>query len=158
MSITISIDLGYEFDVKAPAKEVFALLSNVPESASHFPKLDQLVDLGKGSYRWEMETIGLGQITLQSVYACKYTSSKTKGTVTWTPVKDVGNAQVSGSWTITDNKKSTKLVLDIQSEVELPLPALMKMVAGPLVQAEFESLVEQYIDNLAEALGGEVEA
>jgi carbon monoxide dehydrogenase subunit G len=155
MSITIVVEIGYEFDVKASAKEVFAVLSNVPDSASHYPKVEKLTDLGGGAYRWEMHPIGIGQFTLQTVYASKYVSNKAKGTVAWTPVKDEGNAQVSGSWKITDNKKSTHVVLQVRGELSLPFPPLMKIVAGPLVEAEFEKLTEQYIDNLCKRFGGE---
>ncbi len=51
MAVTVAIDPGYEFDVKESASEVFAFLSDVPASASHFPKVDKLVDLGDGAYR-----------------------------------------------------------------------------------------------------------
>ena len=34
MAVSVPIDLGYEFSVKAPFEDVFAVLSNVPESAS----------------------------------------------------------------------------------------------------------------------------
>ncbi len=156
MTINVSIDLGYEFDVKAPASEVFALLADVPKSASHFPKVDKLVDLGDGVYRWEMQKIGVAQINLQTIYASRYVSNKTRGTVVWTPVKGEGNAMVSGNWKITDNKKSTNLVLKIDGELSIPLPGLMKMVVAPVVQAEFEKLVEKYIDNLTRCFGGEV--
>jgi hypothetical protein len=37
----------------------------------------------------------------------------------------------------------------------MPLPATMKMIVAPTVQAEFEKLVEQYID-LTKTFGGEV--
>lgn len=156
MAITVSIDLGYEFSVKAPASEVFAVLSDVPTSASHFPKVHKLVDLGDGAYRWEMEKIGLAQVNLQTVYASKYVSNKAKGTVVWTPVKGEGNALVSGNWKITDKKKSTHLALKIDGELSLPLPGLMKMVVAPVVEAEFEKMVEKYIDNLTKRFGGEV--
>lgn len=155
MAITVHIDLGYEFSVKAPAGTVFEVLSDVPRSASHFPKLRQLVDLGDNTYRWEMEKIGLAQINLQTIYASKYTSNKSKGTVTWTPVQGEGNALVSGSWKISDKKKSTDLVLKLEGDLTLPLPGLMKMVVAPLVEAEFERLVEKYIDNLTTTFGGE---
>ena len=155
MTITVHIELGYEFSVKAPAAEVFEVLSDVPTSASHFPKVDQLVDLGNNTYRWEMEKIGLAQVNLQTVYASKYKSNKSKGTVTWTPVKGEGNALVSGSWKITDKKKSTDLVLTIEGDLTLPLPGLMKMVIAPVVEAEFEKMVEKYIDNLTKRFGGE---
>jgi carbon monoxide dehydrogenase subunit G len=155
MAITVSINLGYEFDVKAKASDVFDVLSDVPTSAAHFPKVDKLTDLGGGAYRWEMEKIGIASISLQTIYASKYVSNKAKGTVVWTPVKGEGNALVSGSWKITDNKKSTNIVLEIQGELTLPLPALMKMVAAPVTEAEFEKMVEQYIDNLTKRFGGE---
>ena len=156
MTINVSIDLGYEFDVKAPASEVFALLADVPKSAGHFPKVDKLVDLGDGVYRWEMQKIDVAQINLQTIYASRYVSNKTRGTVVWTPVKGEGNAMVSGNWKITDNKKSTNLVLKIDGELSIPLPGLMKMIVAPVVQAEFEKLVEKYIDNLTRCFGGEV--
>ncbi|MFZ3219488.1 MAG: SRPBCC family protein [Rhodoferax sp.] len=155
MAVTVKVELGYEFEVKASAKDVFDVLSDVPTSASFYPKVDQLVDLGDGAYRWEMEKIGLAQVNLQTVYASKYVSNKAKGTVVWTPVKGEGNALVSGSWKITDNKKSTHLVLTIEGELTIPLPGLMKMIIAPVVEAEFEKLTEQYIANLTKRFGGE---
>jgi carbon monoxide dehydrogenase subunit G len=159
MAITVKIDLGYEFAVKAKAAEVFEVLSDVPTSVSHFPKVDQLVDLGSNTYRWEMEKVGTAQVNIQTVYACKYVSkfdaAKGQGSVKWTPVKGEGNALVSGSWAITDQKKSTGIVLAIQGEIEVPLPGLMKMVVVPVVEGEFEKLVEKYIANLIKRFGGE---
>ena len=159
MAITVKIDLGYEFNVKAKAAEVFELLSDVPTSVSHFPKVDQLVDLGGNSYRWEMEKVGTAQVNIQTVYACKYVSkwdaAKGVDTVKWTPVKGVGNALVSGSWDISDQKKHTAVALAIQGDIEVPLPGLMKMVVVPVVEGEFEKLVEKYIANLIKRFGGE---
>lgn len=156
MSITLPVELGYEFEVKAPFKEVFAVLADVPTSASFYPGVDKLVDLGGGTYRWEMEKIGLPQVNLQTVYASTYVANKARGTVVWTPVDGEGNASVSGSWHMTDHKTSTKIVLNVQGELHIPLPALMKLVVEPLVEAEFERLTEQYIANLIERFGGEV--
>jgi carbon monoxide dehydrogenase subunit G len=156
MAVTVKLDLGYEFAVKANFQTVFALLSDVPQSASHFPKLDKLVGLGDNVYRWEMAKIGVAKFVLQTVYASKYVANPAKGTVTWTPVAGEGNALVSGSWKMVDKKTSTHLTLKIQGEVHLPLPGLVKMMVVPAVQAEFETLVEQYIHKLTESLGGEV--
>ncbi len=155
MTVTVEIDLGYEFEVKAPFKDVFEVLSDVPTSASFFPKVDQLVDLGGSVYRWEMEKVGTAQVNIQTVYASKYVSNKAKGSVVWTPVKGEGNALVGGSWQLTDKKKSTALVFKVAGTVDVPLPGLMKMVVVPVVRGEFEKLVEQYIDNLIKRFGGE---
>jgi len=155
MAIKVNIDLGYELAVKADFQTVFDTLSNVPKSASFFPKVDKLVDLGGGSYRWEMQKIGLAQINLQTIYACNYVSNKAKGSVIWTPIEGEGNALVSGSWKIVDKKKSTHLTFASQGELSLPLPGLMKMVVAPVVEAEFEKMIEQYLDNLTQHFGGE---
>lgn len=159
MSITVKIDLGYEFAVKSAAADVFAVLSDVPESVSHFPKVEQLVDLGGGTWRWEMEKVGTAQVNIQAVYASKYTSkfdaAKGTGTVKWTPVKGEGNALVGGHWKITGQGKTTALELAIEGTVDVPLPGLMKMVVAPVVEAEFEKLVDKYIANLIKRFGGE---
>jgi carbon monoxide dehydrogenase subunit G len=156
MAITVDIDLAYEFDVKAKMADVFDVLSDVPTSVSHFPKVDKLTDMGDGVYKWEMEKVGTAQVNIQTVYASKYVSNKAKGTVVWTPVKGVGNALIGGNWKIVDNKKSTGIALQIKGTVEVPLPGLMKMIVAPVVQGEFEKLVEKYIANLIKKFGGEV--
>jgi carbon monoxide dehydrogenase subunit G len=156
MAVSVDIDLGYEFTVKAPFDEVFDVLSDVPTSVSHFPKVEQLVDMGKGIYRWEMEKVGTAQVNIQTVYASQYVADRKKGSVVWTPVKGVGNAQVGGSWSIAKAKKGTAITLKTQGTVEVPLPGLMKMVVVPVVKNEFEGLVEKYIDNLIKRFGGEV--
>jgi carbon monoxide dehydrogenase subunit G len=156
MAVTVPIDLGYEFSVRSPIGEVFDVLSDVPTSASHFPKVHQLVDLGKNTYRWEMEKVGTAQVNVQTVYASKYTSDRKKGTVVWTPVKGEGNALVGGHWKLKEEGKHTAIELKIAGEVTLPVPALMKMIVVPVVQGEFEKLVEKYIDNLIKRFGGEV--
>jgi carbon monoxide dehydrogenase subunit G len=157
MTITAEVDLEYEFAVKAKATEVFALLSDVPESSSYFPKVDSVEDLGKGVYQWNMQKVGTPQVNIQTVYASKYKSDAKKGTVIWTPAKNTGNAQVSGSWTITDRKKSTDLKLVVQATVFVPLPDIMQAIVQPVVSAEFEKLLDQYINNLIDRFGGEVE-
>jgi carbon monoxide dehydrogenase subunit G len=157
MAVSVEIDLGYEFTVKAAFDEVFDVLSDVPTSVSHFPKVDQLVDQGGGVYRWEMEKVGTAQVNIQTVYASKYVSDRKKGSVVWTPVKGVGNALVGGSWKISKAKKGTAVELKIAGTVDTPLPGLMKMVVVPVVKNEFEGLVEKYIDNLIKRFGGEVE-
>jgi carbon monoxide dehydrogenase subunit G len=156
MAVTVNIDLCYEFDVKAKADEVFEVLSDVPTSVSHFPKVDKLTDMGGGVYKWEMEKVGTAQVNIQTVYASKYVSNKSKGTVVWTPVEGVGNALVGGHWKLKDNKKSTGVELKIAGEITLPLPGLMKMVVAPVVEGEFEKLVDKYIANLIKRFGGEV--
>ncbi len=155
MTVLVNIDLAYEFAVKADYDTVFATLSDVPKSASFFPKLDRLVDLGDGVYRWEMAKVSVGQINLQTIYASRYVADKAKGSMVWTTVPGEGNALVSGSWQMTDTQPSTHLVLKLQGELSLALPGLMKAMIAPVVEAEFKKLLERYIGRLTEHFGGQ---
>lgn len=156
MAVTVNIDLGYEFEVKARYDDVFTLLSDVPASVANFPRVERLTDMGDGVFKWEMEKVGTKEVGIQTVYASKYRSDKARGTVTWTPVKGVGNALVGGHWKLKDNGKSTHIELKTDGEITLPLPGLMKVVVQPVVEGEFEKLVDKYVANLIRKFGGEV--
>lgn len=155
MAFTVPFELAYAFEVNALVTDVFAVLSDVPTSAGHFPKLHSLVDLGGNSYRWEMDKLGTAQMNIQTVYASNYVTDKKQGSIVWTPIAGEGNAQVGGSWAITEKKTFTHLVLKISGELQLPLPALMKGMVAPIVVGENKKLVEQYIANLIKRFGGE---
>jgi carbon monoxide dehydrogenase subunit G len=155
MAFTVDIEVKKRFKVKAPVATVFELLADVPESASHFPKVDELVDLGDNCYRWEMEKIGLDKYNLQTVYACQYRSNKRAGTVTWEPLEDEGNALVDGQWTIKKASPSgTNITLVSTAAIDLPFPKLVKFVVAPLVEREFQGLIDEYIANLKDTLNG----
>lgn len=149
MAFTVEVEINKTFEAETSSDKVFAVLSNVPFSVSHFPKVDELVEDGEGVYRWEMQKIGVDRYFIQTVYACKYVNDPEKLTVKWTPVKGVGNAVVSGKWTIKDaGEKKTKVTLTTKAALELPFPSLTKLLLGGFVRGEFEGMVETYISNL----------
>jgi carbon monoxide dehydrogenase subunit G len=154
MSVKVPFDLSYEIDVKARPAEVFAVLADVPASASHFPKVERLVDLGDNAYRWELQKVGTEQVHIQTIYAAKYVADRKTLHVSWTPVPGIGNALIGGSWTITNRKHSTHVRLHIRGEIHVPLPGLMRLVVAPVVTAENEKLVRKYLDNLVRHFGG----
>lgn len=149
MAITVSIELSRELEVPAGYDEVFELLADVPRSASHFPKLEKLTDLGDSTYRWEMEKVGVDKHAIQTVYASQYFADKEAGKITWEPVKGEGNGVVRGSWVLTDKgKQVTALKFHTSAELTLPLPGMLKLAISPVIKHEFNSLVDTYMNNL----------
>jgi carbon monoxide dehydrogenase subunit G len=149
MAFTVDFEIERTEEVACPFDQVFDVLADVPESVSHFPKMDNLENLGGGVYRWEMQKIGVDKYHIQTVYACKYTSDRSKGRVKWTPVKNEGNATVKGQWTIKAlDDATTRFTLKTSGELELPLPRLVKMVVAPVVRREFTGMVDTYMKNL----------
>ncbi|WP_286220761.1 SRPBCC family protein [Marinobacter apostichopi] len=153
MAITVSIELNRELELPGSYDEVFELLADVPRSASHFPKVNKLTDLGDNAYRWEMEKVGVDKHAIQSIYACKYHSDKDAGRITWEPVKGEGNGVVRGSWTLKSKGDSvTSAKFQTHAELTVPLPSLLKLAISPVIKHEFNSLVDTYMKNLKTAV------
>lgn len=158
MSVTVPFEVHHEFEVKAGLAEVFELLADVPASASHFPKVEKLVPLGGNAFRWELQKVGTAQVHIQTIYGATYVADRRKHRISWTPVPGVGNAQISGSWVLSDKKPGTHVVLQVQGEITVALPALMRMVVVPVVSGENEKLIRTYIANLTAQFGGALHA
>jgi carbon monoxide dehydrogenase subunit G len=151
MAFSVAINMQRTFETSTAPEAVFKLLSDVPCSASFFPKVDQLVPIGDNSFRWEMEKIALGSYTLQqTIYACHYTSDAVTRMVAWTPVQGVGNAVVEGEWVITPNGNGTTVTLKTKGDLTVDFPSFLQFILSPLVVMEFTGMIEQYLSNLKE--------
>jgi carbon monoxide dehydrogenase subunit G len=148
MTVKISIDLNRKFIVAADIDTIFSLLSDVPASAAHFPKVHALTALPDNSFRWEMEKIGLGAHSIQTSYACQYVSDSEAKTIVWTPIQGEGNSVVSGRWELSKVATGTNISFATKAELTLPLPRLLKLAISPLVKFEFSGMVDTYLRKL----------
>lgn len=153
MSFSVAISVSRTFDTPAPARAVFDFLSDVRRSASHFPEVERLDDLGGNAFRWTMEKIAIGDHTLQQTeYACAYRSDQATMRVDWTPVEGIGNAVVEGGWTIAPSADGTRVRLDTKGRLQVDLPGFLQFLLSPLIEIAFTQKIDRYIANLAEAL------
>ncbi len=153
MSVTIPVTLDRDFSVDCTAEQAYELLADVPRSASYFPDVEELKDMGGGTYEWVMEKVGIGKLSVQTLYASLYTCNPDDKTVSWEPVPDIGNAKVSGYWQIADaGDGHVNLSLHAESEFDLPIPRLAKAVTKPILEREFGKLMDQYVDNLRDTM------
>ena len=153
MSFNVSISVSRQFDSPALPESVFGLLADVPRSASHFPDVEKLEDLGGNAFRWVMEKIGIGDYTLQqTIYACAYRSDREKMRVDWSPVDGVGNARVEGGWELTPSAAGTRVKLETKGKLEVDLPGFLQFLLSPLIEMAFAQKIDRYISNIAETL------
>lgn len=108
MSVTVPISIILDFYTDAPIQSVFEVLADVPRSVSHFPNVEQLVDLGEDKYRWEMEKMGAQKYYYQVQYATQYTRSEKEKWIRWFPI-DEGNASFSGVWQLSQKGDGTQV-------------------------------------------------
>lgn len=150
MGTKVSVTLNKKFNVGASIDKTFALLANVPESASHYPGVEKLNDQGDGVYEWIMEEIGAAGFSHQVIYASKYVSDEAAGTISWTPVG--GNSDISGSWALAADGDGTSCTFNVNADLDVPVPRLLKGMVKPVVEQQFGSQTDIYIENLKKAL------
>ena len=153
MTIKVEIEVNESFVSPKSVDEVFALLADVPESASYFPDVEELNDLGDNCFQWKMEKVGAGDHAIQTIYSAEYTVNAEEGTITWEPIEDdEGNSEVSGSWTISETDEGTLAEFSSNACLTLPLPGLLKMAISPVVKKEFGKKISKYLEGIEGAL------
>jgi carbon monoxide dehydrogenase subunit G len=148
MTVKVTIDFKKDFAVTADIDTVFSLLSNVPASAAHFPKVHAITALSDNSFRWDMEKVALGIYSIQTSYACQYIADRDAKTIVWNPIEGVGNAIVSGKWALTELEGGTNISFETKAELMLPISGLLKLAVTPLVKFEFSEMIDTYLQNL----------
>ena len=51
VALKVTVEVEKQLEVERPYKDVFEYLADVPQSASNFPNVDKLIDMGKNAYR-----------------------------------------------------------------------------------------------------------
>lgn len=148
MTVKVVVEVNRKFTANTDIDTVFSLLSDVPAAVSHFPKVQELTDLGDNTFRWEMEEVSSGGYTVKTIYACQYVTDSDAKTIVWTPIKGEGNGIVTGKWQLTEVETGTQISFSTKAELTLPFPRLLKVVTSPIVKSEFTGMVDTYMSNL----------
>lgn len=137
--------------VPASPAEALALLSDIPDSTAHFPSLLSLI-AERGGYTWTLAPVKVKGIPVQLVYCCQYTTAGS--VVSWSSVPDVGNAEVTGTWSVAASGSGSRLTLENHLVLTISLPRLFRSVAQSALEANNVALIEGYVANLGKTLSG----
>ncbi len=151
----MELDAHFEgsIEVPAPLSEVFKLLSDVPDSAAHFPELERLQPEGDG-YSWYMKRIGRGKLSLQIIYSCRYEVDEGSHQIRWFPIPGSGNARCSGRWRLQALSKGTLLSLQNELCWSNKIPRIMRGAVERSFQEENLRLIRGYLENLKRSFNG----
>lgn len=151
--IEVTNELERTMVVSATPEQAFALVCSIPDSSAHFPGVESVTPEA-GGWTWKLEKAGVGSISLQAVYGCRYTPDAAARTLAWAPVEGVGNTRVSGSWRIGLGPGGTRLEFKNRAVLSLPLPRLMRGMVEGFIQRENAKLIDGYLANLGKTLSG----
>lgn len=133
--------------VTADADALFALLDPA-HAARFFPRVRRIEALEDGCYHWTLEPMGTQKYQHQVEYVSQWECDAAQRLIRWRALPDQGNARISGAWAIETARSGTRLALEIRAELRLDLPRWMQLVAEPIVQTEFQKLLNAYFDNV----------
>jgi len=143
----------YQMSVKASADEVYGVLADVPDSVSHFGGLEALEPCQDG-YKWTLEKAGVGKLSLQLIYACRYMSDAPSRSVNWEPIPGIGTARVCGHWTIEPQGEGTRLSIHNELVLDVPVPRLLRKPAQKVLEKENGRMLKTYLQNLRTTFDG----
>ncbi|MBL4847234.1 MAG: SRPBCC family protein [Planctomycetes bacterium] len=153
--LQLRLPFQHEVSVAASPEETFRLLADVSDSAAHFPQIEAVVPQPAGAWTWRLEKIGLGKISVQTVYALRYTQLPDEHTISWEPVAGIGNGTCRGSWVIVPTEAGVRLKFENVLDVRFRgIPSLLRRVVEPFAIQENARIVRGYMENLGETLSG----
>ncbi len=152
--VEVGVSLSYTLQVAWDVQRAFELVSDVPKSASNFPGLQRLDDLGDGVYRWNMRPIQVGKFSHQVNYAARYISDLDAGTVIWTTVGSEGNTRADGAWRVSASGSGSRLTFENSLAVMLPIPRLVARPAKKIVPGIMDKQTRKYLARMAEKMDG----
>ena len=130
-----------------------AVISDVPDSVAHFPGLADFSLAGE-VYTWKLEKAGMKKVSVQAVYAVRYSPDPEAHQISWAPVEGIGNTRVSGKWVLEGVGGGTRLTLHNDFAIKLDLPRVLRRFAEPLVIGKNTSTIEGYLENLKTTFNG----
>lgn len=148
----IEISIEHPFIIGADRDDAWAFLIDTRRAVSHYPAIEQLVELGDNKWRWELEKIGAKGFSHQVVYAVEYHFDEEAGRIIWEPISGEGNSVIRGEFQLSDHRDGTEVILQTSGLLEVPVPRLFKSMAKPFVKDEFNSQIKKYASNLKVAL------
>jgi carbon monoxide dehydrogenase subunit G len=154
MAIDIKADFQRTFEVSQTPAEAYVLLSNVPASVAHFPKLQSLTARDDNIYEWLLEGETVRSKSFAAEYACQYHCDPDKKTVVWSAIPGFGNSKVTGHWKLTSKGTGTQVDFQNSFHMILDVPRLFKAIAVPIIKRLNGQLIEKYMKNISKTLNG----
>lgn len=140
-----------EVHIRAPAEAVMAFISDVPTCGKLWPGVQAIEPLGNDEYRWSLEERRTLGTVFRPEYVSRYQKHADNG-ISFTTVS--GNVKSSSHWTITSLGDQVRLRLRVTSEVDAPVPRMLKKPAELFAKREVQSGMRSQLEGIKRRLEG----
>jgi uncharacterized membrane protein len=135
--------------IRAPIDQVLAAVLQVEVTGLFWPGVRAITPLGDATYRWELEPRRTLGIEFTAQYTSRYENNG-RDQVTFDTVS--GNVKSRGRWRLAASGAHTETVLQITSEVEVPVPRLLKKPAELFARKEVQEGIDAQLQALRKHL------
>ncbi len=146
--VWIEASAEYETTIRAARTDIIAYIRNIPVSGLLFPGIDRIEPLGDERYRFvikERRTLGISFI---GNYIAQYET--TDDQVAWRTVE--GNMKTTGAWRLSGPDRSVVVRVESTTELEVPLPRLLKTPATMFAAKETKDGIRAQLDGIKAAV------
>jgi len=144
------LKLEFNNKIKNAVSKSIALerLGDINKIAELHPKVKSVENIKDNCWKWTMSPSGARGSYFDIIYACSYTINNDISKISWIPVKDIGNAVVSGSWSIYD--KDAEIELNII--INVPFPEVFSTIANQIANKIFSLSMKKHLKQLEDLL------
>ena len=135
--------------VNAPKEKAFALIKDVQRTGMFFPGIDEIKKIADDRFEWFIAERKTAGITFRGHYITQY-EFKEPDEVRFHTVE--GNMKTSGVWRLTGPDGAVRVSLEVNNEIEVPVPRLVRKVAEAFANREVTGGIEKQLNNFKAAV------
>ncbi len=149
--VWISVHTERATTVRAPSAQIFAFLKNIPLAGPLFPGVERIESKGPNEFRWCLQERRMLGRSFLGEYTNLYEDDGV-GELRWRTVG--GNMKNEGTWRIqaTGVEGSMRVRLEFRTEVDAPVPSVLKRPAELFLERETGKGAETMLGRLESAV------
>ena len=155
----IKIELKRKISADVSAAQMAAVLGDPHATLKQFPKVKKLTALKDDAFRIDLKTIGssVARVAHDVSFGADCSFDASNNSLSWEPVKSVGNALIRGE--LRFDKEHKSLILNVNGQLKgVPIPLMYRLVAPAFIQGKFSALSDAWLERLVAAAGARAAA
>lgn len=152
--LTVPVVYERSIHVAAPLERVYALVSDYPRSAAHFPGIESFTRVpgeGNAVYEWVNQEVSFAGFRYQARYRARFERRKNRE-VSWSSIDGQGNVDVTGRWDLAADGEGTELSFRMELGVRLKIPRLLSGPARKAIEQVLQPPMRRYLEGIKRSL------
>lgn len=150
MAVEITTDYMGSVEVPKSPDLVLAYLRDFEKAIpGNFPGLASFSPISGDTFRWKFKDVEHSGKVFKIEFSTKMSAS---GNFILIEPTGQGIGELQGAWKVDPSSGGSLIVFQAALKAEVPIPRLLKGIAGPIIQKELVNFFDRYLNNVAKTL------